>query len=239
MQKISKRLPRALRVARTTTTPATYNTIHTTIRKMSLFPRFVENEFAPVFRLLDAAQEHALTNPRQGGAFRQFRSFQPKFDVKETKEAYELHGELPGIEQKNINIEFTDPQTITIKGRTEHHREEGQRPSGWIEGEAHADQGKLTDGKDTKAKQPTVEDEAQASGEQAKTEVQKSEQQQEKKEPQARYWVSERSVGEFARTFSFPTRVDQDNVKASLKDGILSIIVPKAPAPTSKRINIE
>jgi HSP20 family molecular chaperone IbpA len=207
---------------------------------MSFFPRFVENEFAPVFRLLQAAEDHALTGSRNGGFARQaFRSFQPKFDVKETKETYELHGELPGIEQKNINIEFTDPQTLTIKGRTEHTREEGQRPAGWIEGE-NTEQGKLTEG-ENKSKQPTVEDEAQASGAGESTEVAQQQPQEVEKpqQPQHRYWVSERSVGEFARTFSFPTRVSQDEVKASLKDGILSIIVPKAPAPTSKRINIE
>jgi HSP20 family molecular chaperone IbpA len=56
---------------------------------------------------------------------------------------------------------------------------------------------------------------------------------------ESKYWVSERSVGEFARTFSFPKPVDQENVKASLKNGIISIIVPKAAAPQSKRINIE
>ena len=30
------------------------------------------------------------------------------------------------------------------------------------------------------------------------------------KEPDHRYWVSERSVGEFSRSFSFPTRVDEE-----------------------------
>ncbi|KAH9837459.1 Small heat shock protein (HSP20) [Teratosphaeria destructans] len=203
---------------------------------MSLFPRFIDNEFAPVFRLLDAAQEHALSTGRDAGFAQRFRSFQPKFDVKETKETYELHGELPGVEQKNINIEFTDAQTLTIKGRTEHTREEGQRPSGWVEGESKA-QGKLTEG-EHKAKQPTVEDENQANSN-SKEVAKSGEQKQVQAKEQARYWVSERSVGEFARTFSFPTRVDQDKVKASLKDGILSVIVPKAPAPTSKRINIE
>ncbi|KAL9118111.1 MAG: hypothetical protein Q9187_005348, partial [Circinaria calcarea] len=58
-------------------------------------------------------------------------------------------------------------------------------------------------------------------------------------EPAFKYWVTERSVGEFHRSFSFPTRVDQDNVKASLKNGILSVIVPKMSAPTSRRIEIE
>lgn len=59
------------------------------------------------------------------------------------------------------------------------------------------------------------------------------------KSDRSKYWVSERSVGEFARTFSFPKQVAQENVKASLKSGIISIIVPKAVAPQNKRINIE
>ncbi|KAJ6088001.1 hypothetical protein N7467_006915 [Penicillium canescens] len=51
--------------------------------------------------------------------------------------------------------------------------------------------------------------------------------------------ASERSVGEFQRTFSFLARVDQDNVKASLKHGILSVQVPKATAAATKKITIE
>ena len=35
------------------------------------------------------------------------------------------------------------------------------------------------------------------------------------------YWMSERSVGEFARGFAFPDPADEANVKASLKNGIL------------------
>ncbi len=58
-------------------------------------------------------------------------------------------------------------------------------------------------------------------------------------EPSFKYWVSERSVGEFERRFSFPGRVELENVKASLKNGILSVVVPKAVAQQSRRINIE
>lgn len=235
--RINNRLPQVFRIARTS--PTTYNTT----RKMSLFPRYIEQEFAPardLFRLFDDYASHVQSrggNGFQQGFSKQLRSFTPKFDVKENKDSYELHGELPGIEQKNINIEFTDAQTLTIKGRTEHHREEGTRPSGLIEGGKQ--QGQIEGESNGNYHKPSVEDEAQMSGAnpdaQKETQVQKSE----KKEDGSRYWVSERSVGEFARTFSFPSRVDQENVKASLKDGILSIVVPKAQAPTSKRINIE
>ena len=58
-------------------------------------------------------------------------------------------------------------------------------------------------------------------------------------QPAARYWVSERSVGSFQRTFSFPGRIDAENVTASLKNGILDITVPKAKAPEARKINIQ
>ncbi|KAI4244767.1 MAG: hypothetical protein L6R42_010373, partial [Xanthoria sp. 1 TBL-2021] len=57
-------------------------------------------------------------------------------------------------------------------------------------------------------------------------------------EPESKYWVSERSVGEFRRTFSFPGKVDQEAVKASLRNGILSVVVPKA-AKQQRKIAVE
>jgi len=220
---------------------------------MSLFPRFVSNELAPFMRLMDDYTSHVASTAGRNGSFApsivsSLRSFQPKFDVKENKDSYELHGELPGIDQKNISIEFTDPHTLSIRGRTEHVREEGQRPSGFIEGQA--EQNQITEGGEKEGyHKPTVEDEnanpdaaksTEASQEGGKLgEVTQQSQQQQPKSESSKYWLSERSVGEFARQFAFPTRVDQENVKASMKNGILSITVPKSAAPQSRRINIE
>merc|ERR1712072_1280552 len=98
MQRINGHLPIIVRTAPTTT--------YTTRRNMSLFPRFVE-KFAPMFRLLDSYANHAVNNgrtnngPFSSGFGGSRRSFTPKFDIKETDQTYELHGELPGIEQKN------------------------------------------------------------------------------------------------------------------------------------------
>lgn len=198
---------------------------------MSLFPRFTQ-EFAPLFRMMDDYDRRVFRDfDRQIRS--EVRSFTPKFDVKELKDAYELHGEFPGIEQKDINIEWTDANTITISGRHEHVREEGERPQGFIE-EAKEEH---------HYEKPTVED-APEQGEASKTaetQVAKKPEQEvaKKSEDTPKFWVSERSVGEFHRSFSFPARVDQDAVKASLKNGILSIIVPKAKAPQPRKINIE
>jgi len=198
---------------------------------MSLFPRTFQ-EFHPLFRLIDDYDRASRTLTRD--SLSQLRSFQPKFDVKELKDSYELQGELPGIDQKDVSIEWTDGNTLTISGRTEHRFEKGTPPQGQIE-EAQDDEG--TKGGQHEYQKPSVEDEGQSS--QAVTTTEKSGEVAKPAEEQVKYWVSERSVGEFHRSFSFPTRVDHDAVKASMKNGILSIVVPKAKAQQPKKVNIE
>ncbi|KAA8646551.1 hypothetical protein EYZ11_008241 [Aspergillus tanneri] len=171
---------------------------------MSLFRTFpTSGDFAPLFRLLDDYDVHRASRGQTA-----VRSFAPRFDVRETSDAYHLDGELPGIPQQNIEIEFSDPQTLVIKGRSE--REYSSPEAG-----ESAAQGGGSDVVKTSDKQVT------------------------KSEGQHRFWVSERSIGEFHRSFSFPTNVDQDKVKASLKNGILAVVVPKASAPSGKKITIE
>jgi HSP20 family protein len=159
----------------------------------------------------------------------QMTTFTPKFDVKEVKDAYELHGELPGIEQKDVEIEFTDPHTLTVKGRTERSYTSGTPPAGFLEGTQT--KGAITEG--GKGHKATVEEE----GAEKSTEVATKEETAQPKE-EAKYWVSERSVGEFSRSFTFPSRVDQDNVNASMRNGVLSIHVPKAKKHESRKITI-
>ena len=52
------------------------------------------------------------------------------------------------------------------------------------------------------------------------------------------YWSNERQTGIFQRLFHFPGRIDHNNVKAKYKNGILSILIPKAKREGVK-INIE
>jgi len=217
----------------------------TTTRKMSFFPRsFINNDpttsFTPLFRLLDDFDQYAR-NTEAGGRHHRFnmKTFNPKFDVKEVADAYELHGELPGIERQNVEIEFTDSQTITIKGRSEHSYTSGTPPAGFVEGPAATSA--ITEGDETnshhKGHRATVEEEG---SEATTTEVAKNDEHKEaeKTESDAKFWVSERYVGEFSRSFSFPVRVDQDQVKASMENGILSIVVPKIKKQEGRKITI-
>lgn len=239
MQCLRSQAPQVYRVSKAV--PIYINT-----RNMSLFPRFATGEFSPLFRLLDDYASHQFTRSSLPSfPATSLRSFQPRFDVKEGKDAYQLEGELPGIDQKNVEIEFTDPQTLSIRGRTERTYEAGTRPTAI---QSQPEQARLTQSgtESPKYQQPSVEEDTETtmSGANPDTpqttpEVTARQTEQQPEEANGRYWVSERSAGEFQRTFNFPARVDQDNVKASLKNGILSILVPKAQAPTSRKINIE
>lgn len=52
------------------------------------------------------------------------------------------------------------------------------------------------------------------------------------------YHRIERAYGRFARSFLLPGSVDQDNIKATLKDGILQIILPKKVEVLPRQIEI-
>jgi len=91
----------------------------------------------------------------------------------------------------------------------------------------------------------TVEDEESAAAKKAAegTQVVKHDKDKEQKakqsaEPTEKFWVSERSFGQFERTFTFPTRVDHDAVSANLTNGVLNISIPKVKKQEARRIAI-
>jgi HSP20 family protein len=57
-------------------------------------------------------------------------------------------------------------------------------------------------------------------------------------EEQAKYLVSELPNGRFGRTISLPTATDPAKVEASIKNGVLSLHVPKAEADRPKAIKV-
>jgi HSP20 family protein len=103
----------------------------------------------------------------------------PAVDIYETGSAFVLLAEVPGMEEKDLNIEISN-NVITLKG---------ERPP-----------------------EPTHADET--------------------------VHCLERTHGPFKRTFTLPSGVLQDEVKATLKLGLLKVIVPKAEKP-SHGVNIE
>jgi len=62
--------------------------------------------------------------------------------------------------------------------------------------------------------------------------------QQEAPEEGERFYAAERSAGTFSRTLQFPDGADLDNVSAEMRDGVLTIHVPKRPEVQPRRITV-
>ena len=61
----------------------------------------------------------------------------------------------------------------------------------------------------------------------------------EQKEEKGDYYRCEISRGEFSRTVALPAAVDTTKAKASFKDGMLELVIPKTEARKRCTINIE
>ncbi|KAM3510243.1 hypothetical protein MY10362_000161 [Beauveria mimosiformis] len=229
----------------------------------SFFPRTIYNSeasFTPLFRLLDEfdtysrqSQPASSKQQQQNQQQQHFRKagpvchWQPKFDVRETADAYELHGELPGLNKNDVSVEFTEPQTLVVRGKVERTYTAGTSPNN---NNQKAVEAAAEEAAPAPSHQATVSDEDDAS-------IQEENGSEVTSEPsntvarnnsnnttvaastdKAKYWLTERSIGEFARSFSFPSRVDQNGVTAGFQDGILSITVPKAKKHEPVRISI-
>ena len=50
---------------------------------------------------------------------------------------------------------------------------------------------------------------------------------------------AERYYGSFVRTFALPTTVDVDKIRASYKNGVLEVVLPRSETARAKRIEIK
>ncbi|KAK3689019.1 HSP20-like chaperone [Podospora appendiculata] len=90
--------------------------------------------FTTLFRLLDDFDSYSrevqgeegsgaggggARGPLPGRHGRHGRGLNPRFDIRETEDAYELYGELPGIERKDVHIELTEPNAILVRGHVD------------------------------------------------------------------------------------------------------------------------
>jgi len=195
--------------------------------------------FSSLFRMLDDFDKHAQSAFERPGSLFPASSatgrpaFSPKFDIAEHEKHYLLQGELPGVPQENITIEFTDPQTMVIRGHAEHVRTEGDAsmaPAGMrIEGAKEQGRLESADAKDQGGESENADVVPRQNGSETR----------ETKKPEAKYWLSERSFGEFSRVFDFPAGVNQDAVEARLEHGVLSIVVPKVEKKGGRRVEIK
>ena len=61
----------------------------------------------------------------------------------------------------------------------------------------------------------------------------------EKNNNSGKWLIRERRTSEFSRSFRLPEDVDNENVKATFKNGILNVMMPRKVLATPKRIAIE
>lgn len=205
---------------------------------MAFFPHYTTNLSTLLYLLDDDYDVHRSTRPEHNHHNHRQPSpvcyFSPKFDLREVNEAYYLDGELPGVDQSHVDIEFSDSQTLVIKGRVERNYNNTNE-------ESQQDEEQSSETFSNKSYQPTVEDEDEAkySSPVATPAYSEKPVAEKTQKPAYKYQHSERAIGEFHRVFNLPTRVDQDAVRATLRNGILSLVLPKEPAPKTKKIRIE
>jgi HSP20 family molecular chaperone IbpA len=188
----------------------------------------------PFFTSFNSPSHHNTPHNRgagdastQSASETNIRAFSPNFDVHETPKEYILEGELPGLEdkKKNLSIEFTDTNTLVVRGKIERSFQSGTPPKG-IEGATM--KGAIT----------SEGEKEQQNKDPKEVNVEKKRKEAGDEDDSVKYWVSERTVGSFQRSFSFPGEINQDNVKATLENGILKIVVPKKEKRGTKRIEI-
>lgn len=61
----------------------------------------------------------------------------------------------------------------------------------------------------------------------------------EREEKRENYHRIERSYGTFTRTFALPSSVVTDQIDAQMKDGVLTVRLPKKTEPKARRIEIK
>jgi HSP20 family protein len=125
-------------------------------------------------RLLDMAWNREIGEELREGIW------QPPVDIYEDENSVVIKAELPGVDQKEIDIRIEE-NTLTLRGERKHSQEV-------------------------------------------------------KKE---NYHRVERFYGTFQRSFSLPHTIDQEHVKATCDQGVLTITLPKREEKKPKQINVE
>ena len=112
-------------------------------------------------------------------SFNETSEWRPSFEVLNSKDAYRVRADLPGMIKKDVDIEIND-DVITIKGERKNENSDNSN-------------------------------------------------------------YSELTYGKFSRSFSLPDDVKQKDIKASMKDGVLALEIPriKKVIPEVKTITIK
>ncbi|KFA50669.1 hypothetical protein S40293_04899 [Stachybotrys chartarum IBT 40293] len=198
------------------------------------FPRTVyhaETPFSSILRLLDELDEPAPSR-RGYPAFQKPVPRQPNFSVGETPDAYVLRGELPGLNKNHVAIDLTEPQKLVVRARY------GGTPINSEEKEEVATSD--TASESAHSHQATVEDDAEGDDfevvdDNSEKPKKKNVEPQTRPVEQAKQAVNDDAT-EYSRTFKFAYPVDYESITANIKDGLLTVVVPKPKKTEPRRI---
>ncbi|MCF7953287.1 MAG: Hsp20/alpha crystallin family protein, partial [Spirochaetales bacterium] len=133
----------------------------------------------------------------------------PSVDIQEDEKAYVLDAELPGYEEKDIDVHVED-HILTIESRRE----------------------------DKHAAQP-AEKEAETENQDRKEEKAADGNAEKNEAENRNFLVRERRLASFRRSFKLPEGVDEDSIQGEYKNGILHLEIPKKAKEQPKKIAVK
>ncbi|KAJ1332601.1 hypothetical protein BSLG_008230 [Batrachochytrium salamandrivorans] len=154
----------------------------------------------------------------------------PLMDVHETEQAYVVSAEVPGVPRNSLNCEVVHGDTLVISGKFIAGADKGASevaPDNVNVGSDNAAAGSDsitdTDHNQDRASAGEIETTAEKGGKAVLD--------------NATMHTNERVYGSFRRSISFASRIDAAKLKATLKDGVLTVQIPK-DADTSESVSI-
>jgi HSP20 family protein len=154
------------------------------VRRGSAQPAVARRPWDPFERMRDMLMRDffsldPLSSLERGWGGGLHELYEPAFDVRETKDAYVIKADLPGMKEKDVDVSLTGNR-LTVSGKHE---------------------AESTDESDS-------------------------------------YYCRERSYGSFMRSFTLPDSVDADRIGAEMRDGVLTLTVPKNPKSQPRKIEL-
>ncbi|KAH7236653.1 HSP20-like chaperone [Fusarium tricinctum] len=170
------------------------------------------------------------------------RPWEPRFEAHETEDSFVVYGELPGMNKEHVTVEFPEPCKLVVSGKVERFIDAPKEAETTTEQTAPAPVIESQD-EDTQSRssyQATVEDDVDGDEYEVVDHASEKSENTGQPEPkipsekieekQSEKLQEPRRSGyskEFSRYFTFPTYVNYEAVTAELKDGLLTIVVPK------------
>jgi len=154
--------------------------------------------------------------------------WEPNVDLYETPNELVFSADLPGYNREDIDIQVT-PDSLQVSAQ---HRDEGGGQPG--SGNVSAT-GETADSGNGQTSSPAPAD---TGGQSSRTDAPSTAIQASQPQHPRTYHVQRQRRQNFSVSYSLPTEVDPNNVKASFKDGVLTVRLPKPEQARPKQVSV-